>query len=90
MNTYTQEPCGPNSDPAEQPKEPGGKCDPHPQGEPPKEYDPTKCEPDPECCCPTAPTPSPTCFDKLIEEQSRTNVGGRQLPRPSRQSWNLY
>jgi hypothetical protein len=71
VTTYTQQECKPDSDPAEQPKDPGGKCDPIPCDKPPELKDPERCQPDPQCKCPDPPTSSPDCFDDLIAEQSK-------------------
>jgi hypothetical protein len=72
MNTDTRQQCETDDGPAEQPKDPGGKCAEIPEVEPPKLEDPDKCEPDPECCCPKQPPESsPTCFDDLIREQAK-------------------
>ena len=70
MTTYPQQPCEPAPDPAEQPKDPGGKCAEIPEDKPPDLKDPEKCLPDPACGCPTTPA-SPSCLDKLIAAQSK-------------------
>src|SRR5262245_41165650 len=76
MTDYTRKPtgheCPPPEHPAEQPKLPGGKCDPLPTTDPPELKAPDKCDPPPcECNCPKDPPPSSNCLEVLIDEQTQ-------------------
>jgi hypothetical protein len=71
MNTYTRQEPEPAPDPAEQPKDPGGKCDELKEVKPPELKEPEKCLPDQQCECPAPPASSASCLDDLIAEQSK-------------------
>jgi hypothetical protein len=60
--------CEPSSDPAGQPKDPGGDCQKIPETQPPELKEPEKC-PDPPCNCPHGPVTTSTCLDDMIAQQ---------------------
>jgi hypothetical protein len=60
--------CEPEPDPADQPKDPAGKCDKPSDTQPPELKEPEKC-PDPPCNCPSGPTTTSTCLDDMIAKQ---------------------
>jgi hypothetical protein len=62
--------CGRPSDPADQPRDPGGNCDKVDPTKPPTLDEPEKC-PDPPCCCPHTVPPGPNCIDELIKAQAK-------------------
>ena len=62
--------CAPTcDDPADQPRDPGGTCQPKPVPTPPTLEDPERCEP--ACECPHSPPSTPTCLDDLIAQQAK-------------------
>src|SRR5262245_3335278 len=76
MTEYTRKPtgsdCPPPEHPAPQPNPPGGKCEPLPTPTPPTLEEPEKCPKPPDHCkCPTPPSSSPNCLEKLIDEQTQ-------------------
>jgi hypothetical protein len=71
--------CSPSTDPAPQPKPPGGSCDPLQNPTAPTLPDPKPCpDPDPCCKCPTTPGSDPSCLDQLMTSQANAIAAGKR------------
>lgn len=75
--------CPPPIDPADQPYPPGdgSNCQPLPETTAPTLCPPKKCEPDPCCDCPTTPSSTPECIEKLIEQQTTEIAAAEQATK---------
>lgn len=76
-----EEECGPVDDPAPQPEEPSGKCEPLPHSHAPHLPEPQPC-PEPPCCCPHPPVPpGPNCLDDLIRQQAKESAEAEEAAK---------
>jgi len=73
--------CTPTKDSAPQPKQPGDDCGELPKSTPstPPTLETEKCPPPDPCCkCPTPPTSTPDCLEKLIVKEAEQAAAGQK------------